>query len=253
MLGSHLEIVEIISSLRFLSMLLDTWRQVLTSSFQNLWFGFIDFVPRLFVAVIIFVLGWLAGSVLGRWVAQIIRALRVDQALQGLGVETILTRAGFRLDSGGFLGALVKWFLIVVFLVASLDVLGLSQVNSFLNGIVTGFLPNVIVAALILLVAAILAEVLQRVVVGAVKAAGLPSAGLLGGITRWSVWVFALIAALFQLGVAVTLLQTLFTGLVAMLALAGGLAFGLGGRDVAARYLDKLRGDITNRSHGHHN
>jgi hypothetical protein len=218
---------------------------VLVSSFQNLWWGLISFVPNLLVAVIIFVLGWLVGSILGKWVAQVIQSLRIDQALQGIGAGQLMSRAGFRLNAGAFIGGLVKWFVIIAFLVASMEVLGLQQVNDFLQQIVLGYLPNVIVAALILVVAAVIAEALQRVVVGAALAANLPSAALFGGITRWAVWVFAFIAALLQLGVAVVFLQTLFTGIVAMLALAGGLAFGLGGRDAAARYLDKLRKDIS--------
>src|SRR3989344_5383812 len=214
-------------------MLLDTWSNVLSASFQNLWWGVISFVPNVLVAIIIFVFGWLVGSVLGRWVAQLIKALKVDQALDGIGTGDLMARAGFRLDAGRFIGELVKWFIVVAFLVASTEVLGLTQVTNFLRGIVLGYLPNVIIAAFILIFVAIIGEVMQKVVTGMAKAAGVPSAGLAGTITRWAIWFFGFIAALLQLQVAVVLLQTLFTGLVAMLALAGGLAFGLGGRDAA--------------------
>lgn len=228
-------------------MLLDTWGAVLAQSFQNLWLGIVSFVPNILVAIIILILGWLVGSILGRWVAQIINGLKIDQALQGIGTGDLLSKAGFKLNSGAFIGGLVRWFVIIVFLVAALDVLRLQQVNDFLRQIVLGYLPNVIVAVLVLMIAAVLANVLQRLVVGSAQAAGVPSAKLLGGITRWSVWIFAILAALIQLGVAVAFLQTLFTGIIAMLALAGGLAFGLGGRDAAARYLEKLREEV-----GHH-
>ena len=110
-------------------------------------------------------------------------------------------------------------------------------------------LPNVIIAAFILIFVAIIGEVMQKVVTGMAKAAGVPSAGLAGTITRWAIWFFGFIAALLQLQVAVVLLQTLFTGLVAMLALAGGLAFGLGGRDAAARYLEKVRHGLGGHNH----
>lgn len=228
-------------------MVLDTWGNVLASSFFNLWYGVVDFVPNLLAALIIFILGWLIGSVLGRWVAQIIKALKVDNALQEVGTDDLLARAGFRLNSGGFIGGLVKWFVIVVFLLAAVEVMGLPQVTDFLRRIVIDFLPNVIVSALILLVAAMIAEALQRVVSGAAAAAGISSARLLGGIAKWAIWIFAIIAALVQLGVAVFLLNTLFTGLVAMLALAGGLAFGLGGRETAARYIEKVREEVSSR------
>lgn len=230
-------------------MLLNTWGTVLTASFQSLWWGVVAFLPNMLVAIIIFIFGWLVGSVLGRWVAQIIGALKVDQALDGIGTGDLVSRAGFRLDVGAFIGGLVRWFVIAVFLVAAAEVLNLTQVTAFLRDVVLGYLPNVVVASLILVLAAIIGEATQRLVTGAARAASMPSAALVGGIARWAVWIFGFITALVQLQIAVVLLQTLFTGLVAMLALAGGLAFGLGGRDVAARYLEKLRHDIGGKNH----
>ena len=226
-------------------MLLQTWSAVLTSSFQDLWLGVVPFVPNLVVAVVIFILGWIIGSVLGRLVSQVVKAIRVDTALQSAGAGDVLSRAGFRLDSGAFIGGLVRWFFIIAFLVAAFDVLGLSQVNVFLQQVVLGYLPNVIVAALILLVAAVIADAMQRVVVGAAKAAEMMHAHLLGGVTRWAIWIFAIIVVLAQLGIAQSFMQILFTGVVVMLALAGGLAFGLGGKEVAAQFLEKLRKDIS--------
>lgn len=216
----------------------------MTQSFQGLWFGIINFVPNLVVAVVIFILGWMIGSVLGRLVAQVIKAIRVDSALESAGAADVLSRAGFKLDSGAFIGGLVKWFFIVVFLVASFDVLGLSQVNFFLQDVVLAYLPNVIVAMLVLLVAAVIADAMQKVVVGSAKAAGMGHAHLLGGVTKWAIWIFAFIIALSHLGIAQPFMQVLFTGVVAMLALAGGLSFGLGGKEAAAHFLEKLRGDI---------
>ncbi|MBU2330053.1 hypothetical protein KKG57_01145, partial [Patescibacteria group bacterium] len=177
-------------------MFLTTWADVLTQSFQNLSYGLVAFIPNLIVAIIIFVIGWLVGAGIGRFVAQAVTSLRVDQALRAAGVERVVERAGFTLNAGAFLGFLVKWFFIIVFLVASLDVLGLTQVTAFLSGVVLGYLPQVIVAVLILLVAAVIAEATQRVVTGAARAANIKSANLLGAITRWSIWIFAILAAL---------------------------------------------------------
>ncbi len=225
-------------------MSLDQLGEVLRESFFDLWYGVINFVPRLLVALIIFILGWLIGSILGRWVSQIVKSLKVDQAFEQVGTDEVLARAGFRLNAGAFVGNLIKWFVIVVFLIASVEVLGLTQVTDFLRTIVLGFLPNVIVAALILLVAALIAEALQKIVAGSAAAAKISSAKFLGGITKWAVWIFAILAALLQIGIAPALFQTIFMGLVAMLALAGGLAFGLGGREAAGRYIEKLRQEV---------
>lgn len=205
------------------------------------------FIPKFIIATIIFIIGWVIAVTLDKLVSRIIRSFKVDKALQSLGIEEPLARAGFRLDSGAFIGGLVRWFLIIAFLVASIDVLGLQQVNVFLKDVVLAYLPNVIVAALILVVAAFLANAMHRIVVGSAKAAGVPSTQLLGGITKWSIWVFAILAALYQLGIAGIFAQTLFTGFVAMLAIAGGLAFGLGGKEAASQYVEKLKRDLGSK------
>lgn len=223
---------------------MQTWGDVLIGSFQQLWIGIISFIPKLIIALIIFIAGWIIAVALGRLVSQIIKAFKVDRALQAIGAEATLSKAGFKLDSGAFIGGLVRWFFIVVFLVASVDVLGLKEVNYFLRDVVLLYLPNVIVAALILVVAAFIADVVKRIVVGSAKAAEVPSATMMGGVAKWAIWVFAILAALYQLGIAGVFAQTIFTGFVAMLAIAGGLAFGLGGKDAASQYVERLRKDI---------
>lgn len=224
-------------------MFFSQWADVLTQSFQNLFYGLVAFLPGFLAALVIFIIGWLIGAGLGRVVAQVINSLRVDHALKAAGVDRVVERAGFTLNSGAFLGTLVKWFFIIVFLVAALDVLGLTQVTIFLRAVVLGYLPQVIVAVLILLVAAVVAESAQRVVAGGAAAANLKSANFLGAMARWAIWIFAVLAALDQLGVT-PFVQTLFTGVVVALALAFGLSFGLGGQAAAARYIDKLREQI---------
>ena len=225
-------------------MVFTTWADVLSQSFQSLFYGAVSFIPNLVVAVVIFIVGWLVGVGLGRVVAQVVNALRVDQALRSTGIERLLSRAGLELSSGRFLGFLVEWFFIIVFLVAALDVLHLTTVNMFISDIVLGYLPQVIVAVLILLVAAVVAEAAERVVTSSAKAASLHAAGFLGKVARYAIWVFAILTALAQLNVATVFVQTLFTGIVIAASLAFGLAFGLGGQAAAARYLDRLHSEI---------
>lgn len=228
-------------------MMIESWSDVLIRSFQSLWVGVIQFIPNLVVAFLIFLAGWLVGTALAHIVSQVVASLKVDNALRSAGFEDVLSRAGFRLNSGNFLGELIKWFVIIAFLVASLDVLGLNQVNIFLQEVVLLYLPQVIAAVLILLVAAVIAEVSQTVVIGAAKAADMPSAHFLGNVTRWAIWIFAFLAALNQLSVASIFVQTLFTGVVVAVSLALGLSFGLGGQDVAKHYLEKMRDEMKRR------
>lgn len=225
-------------------MVFTTWADVLNQSFQSLFYGLVAFIPNLVVAIVIFIIGWLIGVGLGRVVKQIIDAIKVDQALKAAGVDRIVERAGFSLSSGAFLGTLVKWFFIVVFLVAALGVLHLDAVNVFLSTVVLGYLPQVIVAVLILLVAAVLASAAERVVAGAARAADLAAANLIGSVARWAIWVFAILAALAQLQVASAFVQTLFTGVVIAVSLAVGLSFGLGGQQAASRWLEHMRDHV---------
>jgi len=231
-------------------MIVQTWVGAWQQSFSGLLSSTINFIPALVLAIIIFVVGWFIGAFLGRVVAQAIRALQVDQGLRSLGVGDVVSRAGYTLDSGKFLGVLVEWFVIIVFLMWALQVLALTQVTLFLQDVVVGFLPQVIVAVLIVLIGAVLAEVVQNVVTGAARAAGIRSAGVAGAIARWSIWIFAIAVALSQLGIGAQYFQTLFMGIVVALAIAFGLAFGLGGQEAAARFIEKTREDM-HKGHPH--
>lgn len=227
-------------------MLLDTWAMGLRASFESVWLGFANFVPNFIAAVVIFIIGWIVAALIGKAVAHLIRSLRIEGTLRGSEVERAINRAGFNLDIGKFIGGLVKWFFIVVFLVAALNVLGLAQVNLFLAQVLA-YIPQVIVAVFILLIAAMVGQALQRIVTGSASAANLPSANLLGSVTKWAIWIFAVLAALFQLGIAAPFVQTLFTGVIIALSLGVGLAFGLGGQQAAADFIDKTRKEIANR------
>ncbi len=226
--------------------LINDWGMSLSDAFTGIGVQILQFLPALVLAIIIFIAGWVVGSVLGDVVSKVIKSIKVDAVLESAGAKGLLNKAGFNLNTGAFIGGLIKWFIIVVFLVAALDVLKLEAVNRFLTDVVLGYIPQVIVATLILIVAAVLADLAQKVVAGSARALDSKSSAFVGGIARWAIWIIAILAALNQLGIAGGMMQTLFTGLVAMLALAGGLAFGLGGKDAAARYIEKLRGDISN-------
>lgn len=225
-------------------MIVSNWATVLQNSFNGMLAAVVAFIPNFVFAVIVLVIGWVIAWFIGNLIAQAVRAIKVDHALRSAGVDDVVSRAGYRLDSGAFVGALVKWFIILVFLIAALQILGLSQVTFFLQAVVVSFLPNVIIAVLILLVTAVIAEVAQGVVAGSARAAGITAAGFAGTAARWSIWIFGILAALSQLQIAQGILQTLFTGVVVALSLAFGLAFGLGGQDAASSFLSKVRSEI---------
>ncbi len=229
-------------------MSLNAWTSVLQTSFENVANGVVGFVPNLVIAIIVILIGWLIAAALAKVISQVIRSVKLDTALTSAGFDKIISKSGHTLNSGRFLGELARWFTIVVFLMAAFEILGLTQVNNFLQGVVIGYIPQVVAAVLILFVGVVVADFLQKTVVASSRAAGMANANFLGSVTKWSIWIFAALAALFQLGIGATFIQTLFTGLVVALALAFGLSFGLGGKEAAARYLEKLRMEISDRN-----
>lgn len=227
-------------------MFVQTWADVVTFTLQNLWTGFVAFLPNFLGALIILVVGLIIAAGIGKVVEKLVDALKLDRLLEQLGLGRVFERADLRLDSGHFVGILVQWFFVVVTLLAVSDILKLAAFSDFLKQVLL-YVPNIIIAVLIMLAGVVVAAFLAKLVRASVLAARLHAAHFLGALTKWSILLFSFLAALSQLGVAGALVNTLIMGFVAMLALAGGLAFGLGGRDVAAAWLEKLRDEIGNR------
>jgi len=226
-------------------MFIQTWGDALTSSLQGLWLGLVAFVPKLIFAILIFIIGWAIGAVVSRALAQVINALKVNKLFESVGAKNMLDRAGFRLDLGRFIGEVAKWFIVLVFLMASLDVLGLNQVNVFLREVVLGYLPRVFIAAILIVIATLVSDAIKRFVEGSAAAMGVHSARMAGTVAKWAIWIFVIIIVLSELGIAPAFMQILFTGIIAMLALAGGLAFGLGGKEAAARVIEKAKNSVS--------
>lgn len=225
-------------------MLLQTWGEVFSQSLIGLWYGFIGFLPGLLGAIIIFIIGWLVASVLGKAVDQLVSALKVNKLFEKAGAGEFLGRAGMKLNVSGFVGGVVKWFIVIVFLMASLQIIGLTQVNDFLREAVLYYLPKVIIASLVLIIATVLADAVKKFVRSTSQAANIRSANMLGSISSYAIWIFALIIALAELGIATAFMQILFTGFIAALAIALGLAFGLGGKDAASRAIEKVSNEM---------
>jgi hypothetical protein len=224
-----------------------TWGDVFNASLQDLWWSFIQFVPKLLIAIIFFVVGWILGNLVAKAFEHVISALKIDKLFQSIGMDEFFKKAGMNLNTGYFIGQVVKWFVIIVFLLPSLNLVGLDYISSFLKDDVLGFLPRVIVAAFILIIATVVADALSKAIVASAKAMNLRSANMLGTISKYAIWVFAFIIAFGQLGVAPAYMQILFAGIIGMFAVAGALAFGLGGKDAAQRMISKLGEDMQHR------
>ena len=215
---------------------------VVSGSLLTLWSGVAGFVPRLIAALVVFLVGWLIAILLGKLAYEIVKVLHIDSALSKVGFRRAWERSGFNLNTPKLFYELVKWFFIIVFLMAATNILGLVEVTDFLKTVVL-YIPNVIIAAVILLIGILVGKFLEGLVRASVKAAGLVSGNFLGTLTKWAVFIFSLLVALNQLQVAGDIIKIVITGLIAALSLAIGLAFGLG----VAKHADELLGSLKRR------
>jgi len=210
-----------------------------SSTLAGTWTGIVNVVPSLLGALIVFIVGLFIAEALGRFMAKLANKVYLDKAVSTTGLKGILERVGFRMEVSKALGLLVTWFLYAVALIAAADILGLSEISEFLRSVVF-YIPNVIIAIVILVVGIVIGNFIHTLVKETSAAANLASADTLANVAKYAILIFTFMAALIQLGVATSLIQILFTGLVFMISLAGGVAFGLGGKDRAKEVLDKL-------------
>src|SRR6185369_13078327 len=192
-------------------MIVQSWTDVIVGSLQNLWLGFANFVPNLIAALVVLIIGLIVAAGLGALVEKIFEAIRLDTFLDKLGVKPYFDRAGMKLRASYFLGKLLYWFVVIAFLLAASDSLGLYALSAFLTSVLS-YLPNVIAAVLIMLAAVVLGGLTRRIVTASVMGAKLHAAHFLGSLTWWAIVVFGLLAALTQLNIAAEIIQSIVTG-----------------------------------------
>ena len=215
------------------------WLYVTIAALQDLWLGFLYFIPNLIGALAVFVIGWFASSWLGWLVSKVLNLVKLNQLFSRGRWDEALEKAGIKADVAGFIGQICRWILVLVFLSAAVEILGLTRFAILFSQIVA-WLPNIIVVVLIMVVAVILADILEKIAVAPIAKAKIRTAQAVAIVVRWSVYIFSLLAILMQLNIASPLVQTLFTGFIALIVIGGGLAFGLGGKDLAKQILEDL-------------
>lgn len=222
----------------------DITQQAVGDALVDLWVRFAGFIPRLLGALIVFIVGWLIAVAVGHFITRLLKLLRLNDPFERIsGFRSTLERASIELNVPGFMGTVAKWFVVLVTLLATADILELQAIASFLNQVIA-YIPNLVAAAVILVMGILFANFVARVTRASIEAANIPHGAGTAAFAKWAVFIFTFLAALVQLQVAEVLIQTLFTAFAAMLAIAGGLAFGLGGKDHAQRMLQKLESDI---------
>lgn len=223
------------------SLALATW-----TALQNLWTSFITFLPSFIGALIIFFIGLIIATGISELVERILDALKIDKVLEKMGFKTFTNRAGIKLDAGFFVGQLTKWMIVLAFLSSTLSYLKLEAFSEFFAKIVA-YLPNAIVAVVIFLVTVLVADFVGKMVKAGASGFGFKMASFTSSTVKWAIYIVGFLTALEKLGVPTTYLNNVFTGLIIMFALAGGIAFGVGGKDVAADILHGVKKEIEDK------
>jgi len=223
--------------------MLANWYEITQNALMRFWETFLNFIPNLILAIIIFIIGWIIAVIIGKIISQILLRLQFNRLFEKASWREALEKAEIKLNPAEFIGAIFKWVLVIVVLSIAAQILQLRQFVDLLNGLIA-WLPNLIVSIIIFIVAVIVADILDKLVVASVKRIGVEYVGILGLIVRWAIYIFAGLAILDQLEVSQTLINTLIVSFFGMLALAFGLAFGLGGKDAAAKIIEDIRRKI---------
>ena len=201
-----------------------------TEALQN----FLGFLPALIGAILILVIGWFVAGLLAGLVERGLKMVGFEKAASTTGISSFIQRSGSTWTASAIVAEIVKWFIRLIAIQAAASILGLDQISQINNAILL-WLPNLVVAIAILVIGALIARFVGSLVRGTTAQMGFGDPELLGNIANYAILAFAIIAAVDQLGIAQTVVNTLFIGAVALVVLAGGLAFGLGGQQTAAQ------------------
>jgi hypothetical protein len=203
---------------------------------------FFSAIPKVIAFAVILVVGWFIAGLIARLAARLLRAVHFNQLADRSGFGNFVRNVGVQQDCAGFLANVAKWFMRLIVLVVAFDALGLPAVSDVLRQLLL-WLPNLVVAMIVLVIGGLLANAAAGLVRGATASAGFQHVDMISNVARAMVWIFAIIVAVNQIGIATELVNTLFMGAVALAVIALGLAFGLGGRDLAGKTLNRWYGE----------
>lgn len=212
------------------------WSEALLTSLAAAMVLLFSAIPKVLGFLVIVIVGWLIASLIEKGLAAVLRAIRFNDLARRAGLTDFVAKMGMNTDPAGLIGLLVKWFVRLIALVVAFDALGLPAVSEVLQQLLL-WLPNVVVALVVLVIGGLAARGLSNVVRGMANEADLNNSNFLAKAASVLVWTFAVVVAVHQLGIATELVTALFIAVVGALALSLGLAFGLGGRETAAELL----------------
>ena len=216
------------------------WKNLIVEPVSQMLTKIMAYLPVLLGALVILIVGWLVAKAIKRIVDWLLKLIRFDTLADKAGISEILKKGNLEISAGEVISSLVYWLIIIMVLVMAVDALGLPKASDILVSLFA-YVPKVIAALLVLVVAMFLASFVSGIVRTAAGNANLPKPQVFAGISRWAIIIFAITIALEQLGIAPLLVTATFNIILGGICLALALAFGLGGKDAAARYLEELK------------
>ncbi|GCE48735.1 putative transporter (transmembrane protein) [Thermosporothrix hazakensis] len=220
------------------------WGTAIWQSFVNAMNMIISFIPKLIGFLVILLVGWIVAKAISKAVTWLCQRFNVEAAADRIGLHQLGRKANMHMDVSEILGKIVYWFVFLIFLVPAFDSLGLGSISSLLGTIVS-YIPNVFVAVILLFLGGWIGTIVADVIRNTTAVSRMGNPNIFANIARIAIIFFAAIVALYQLRIAPAILQTLFTAIVGALALAFGLAFGLGGRESAQHWLRRGEEQLT--------
>ncbi|WP_417662210.1 mechanosensitive ion channel family protein [Pseudomonas sp.] len=215
---------------------LDPWTQSLVAAMTALWTKVAGFIPNLFVALILVLLGFVLAKLLDTLISKLLGKVGLDRLMAGTGLTKLLSRAGFQVPVSTLIGRIVYWFILLIFMVSAAESLGLERVSATLD-VLALYLPKVFGAALVLVVGVLLAHLVSGIVRGAADSVGLEYAHGVARIAQGLVIIISISVAIGQLEVKTELLNYVIAIVLITIGLAVALALGLGSREIAGQIL----------------
>lgn len=216
------------------------WKNLIVEPVSQMLAKILAYLPVLLGALVILIAGWIIAKAIKRMVDWLLKLVRFDSLADKAGISAILKKGDLKTSAREVVSGIVYWLIMIMVLVMTVDALGLPKASDVLANLFA-YVPNVIAALLVLIVAMFLASLVSGIVRTAAANANLPKPGIFAGISRWAILIFAITIALEQLGIAPLLVTSTFNIILGGVCLALALAFGLGGKDTAAKFLEDLR------------
>ena len=216
------------------------WENLIADPVRQMLARILGYLPILLGALVILIVGWIVARAIRRILDWLLKTIRFDALADKAGISAILRKGDLKISAREVVSSLVYWLIMIMVLVMTVDALGLPKASDVLASLFA-YVPKVIAALLVLVVAMFLASFVSGIVRTAAGNANLPKPEIFAGISRWAIIIFAVTISLEQLGIAPLLVTATFNIILGGVCLALALAFGLGGKDAAAKYLEELR------------